>query len=115
LLFPTTFNAELAKHVEGRIHAGCVSALIGLQCHLCKTLFPAEALSSAIAVSGRSSRVRLQRRAPYTRDNREAPEDLWRYRELLPITGEPRTGFNSGSTPLVPVQSPADHLGVTEL
>jgi threonine synthase len=29
------------------------------------------------------------------------PKSLWRYRELLPIEGEPRTGHYSGYTPLV--------------
>mgnify|MGYP001072368771 CR=1 FL=1 len=29
------------------------------------------------------------------------PKNLWRYRELLPIDGEPITGLNSGFTPLV--------------
>ncbi len=38
----------------------------------------------------------------FTRENIAArPKNLWRYRELLPITGEPLTGFTSGFTPLV--------------
>ena len=37
-----------------------------------------------------------------TRDEVSArPKNLWRYRELLPVEGEPRTGFHSGFTPLV--------------
>ena len=37
-----------------------------------------------------------------TRETIEArPKNLWRYRELLPIAGEPRTGLHSGFTPLV--------------
>ena len=43
------------------------------------------------------------------------PKNLWRYRELLPITGEPRTGFNSGFTPLVRCDRLARRLGVSEL
>jgi threonine synthase len=43
------------------------------------------------------------------------PKSLWRYRELLPITGEPRTGFNSGFTPLVRCDRLAARLGVDEL
>jgi threonine synthase len=43
------------------------------------------------------------------------PKNLWRYRELLPITGEPRTGFNSGFTPLVRCTRLAQRLGVKEL
>jgi len=51
-----------------------------------------------------------------TRDQIEKrPKNLWRYRELLPITGEPRTGFNSGFTPLVRCDRLAERLGVREL
>src|SRR3954466_8880810 len=40
---------------------------------------------------------------------------MWRYRELLPITGEPQTGFHSGFTPLVRCTRLADRLGLSEL
>jgi threonine synthase len=51
-----------------------------------------------------------------TRDEIEQrPKNLWRYRELLPITGEPRTGFNSGFTPLVRCTRLADRLGLREM
>jgi threonine synthase len=51
-----------------------------------------------------------------TRDQIERrPKNLWRYRELLPITGEPRTGFNSGFTPLVRCDRLAARLGASEL
>jgi threonine synthase len=43
------------------------------------------------------------------------PKNLWRYRELLPITGEPRTGFNSGFTPLVRATRLGERLGLNEL
>jgi threonine synthase len=43
------------------------------------------------------------------------PKNLWRYRELLPIAGEPLTGFNSGFTPLVRCTRLADRLGLSEL
>ncbi len=41
--------------------------------------------------------------------------NLWRYRELLPIGGEPRVGLNSGYTPLVKADRLAAALGVKEL
>lgn len=41
--------------------------------------------------------------------------NLWRYRELLPIAGEPITGFHSGFTPLVKARRLAAHLGLKEL
>jgi len=43
------------------------------------------------------------------------PKNLWRYRELLPITGSARTGYHSGFTPLVRCTRLADRLGVQEL
>jgi threonine synthase len=51
-----------------------------------------------------------------TRQQIEArPKCLWRYRELLPIAGEPRTGLHSGFTPLVHADRLAKRLGVREL
>ena len=43
------------------------------------------------------------------------PENLWRYRELLPIDGEPTDGLNSGFTPLIRARSLGKALGVKEL
>jgi threonine synthase len=43
------------------------------------------------------------------------PRNLWRYRELLPIAGDPRTGLHSGFTPLVRCDRLARRLGLSEL
>ena len=43
------------------------------------------------------------------------PRNLWRYKELLPVDGEPVTGHHSGFTPLVRATRLADELGVKEL
>ena len=43
------------------------------------------------------------------------PKSLWRYRDLLPIEGEPKVGLNSGFTPLKRAKRLADYLGVKEL
>ncbi len=43
------------------------------------------------------------------------PHNLWRYRELLPIAGEPLVGKYSGFTPLVHATRLAAALGVKEL
>ncbi|MDA8078500.1 MAG: threonine synthase [Nitrospiraceae bacterium] len=40
---------------------------------------------------------------------------LWRYRELLPIDGDPQVGLDSGFTPLVKADNLARVLGVDEL
>lgn len=41
--------------------------------------------------------------------------NLWRYRELLPIDGEPRDGLSSGFTPLIRATNLSKELGVKEL
>ena len=43
------------------------------------------------------------------------PQNLWRYRELLPIDGDPQVGLNSGYTPLVKADNLAKVLGIDEL
>jgi len=51
-----------------------------------------------------------------TRESIEAgPRSLWRYKDLLPIAGEPKSGFNSGWTPLIKADRLAKKLGVDEL
>jgi threonine synthase len=93
-----------------------VSALIGLQCHLCKAAFPAEAVYVCDRCLGPLEPVYDYRAVRLTREQIESrPKNLWRYRELLPITGQPRTGFNSGFTPLVRCDRLATRLGVSEL
>jgi threonine synthase len=92
------------------------SALTGLQCHLCKSSFPAEATYVCDKCLGPLEPVYDYASITVTRDEIERrPKNLWRYRELLPITGEPLTGFNSGFTPLVRCDRLADRLGLREL
>jgi threonine synthase len=43
------------------------------------------------------------------------PQNLWRYKELLPIDKEPTSGLYSGFTPLVKAEKLAKHLGLKEL
>jgi threonine synthase len=43
------------------------------------------------------------------------PKNLWRYRELLPIDGEPTDGLHSGFTPLIRARNLEKELGVKEL
>ena len=43
------------------------------------------------------------------------PQTMWRYRELLPIDGNPTVGEQVGYTPLVRADRLAKHLGVDEL
>jgi len=43
------------------------------------------------------------------------PQNLWRYRELLPIDGEPTVGLESGFTPLFRASSLEKELGCREI
>lgn len=51
--------------------------------------------------------------------NRDAicsrPKNMWRYRELLPIAGEPSVGREVGYTPLIRADRLAKRLGIREL
>lgn len=42
-------------------------------------------------------------------------KNLWRYKELLPIDGEPQVGLQSGFTPLIRADNLADEIGLKEL
>jgi threonine synthase len=93
-----------------------VTAFIGLQCHVCKARFPAEALYVCDRCLGPLEPEYDYSAVTLTREDiAQRPKNLWRYRELLPITGEPRTGFHSGFTPLVRCTRLAERLGVREL
>ncbi len=93
-----------------------MSALIGLQCHLCQSIFPAEATYVCAKCLGPLEPLYDYAAITLTREMIESrPKNLWRYRELLPITGEPQTGFHSGYTPLVRCTRLADRLGLSEL
>jgi threonine synthase len=83
---------------------------------VCKTTFPAEATYVCDRCLGPLEPTYDYASIALTRDEIERrPKNLWRYRELLPITGEPRTGFHSGFTPLVRCSRLAERLGVREL
>jgi threonine synthase len=70
-----------------------------------KCLGPLEVTYDYDAIRPTLSRSRIEGRS----------KNLWRYRELLPIAGEPRTGLSSGFTPLVRADRLAKRLGVREL
>ena len=95
-----------------------MSAFAGLRCAMCKTEFPAEALYVCDQCLGPLEACYDYDLAAQTL-TREALSgralNLWRYRELLPIAGDPRTGFASGFTPLLRARRLGEALGVTEL
>jgi len=93
-----------------------VSALIGLQCHVCKTTFTADASYVCDRCLGPLEPLYDYSSMSLTRETIERrPKNIWRYRELLPIAGEPRTGFHTGFTPLVRCTRLAERLGIAEL
>ncbi len=95
-----------------------MSFVTGLQCSLCRTPFPPEALYVCDQCLG-PLEVTYDRDAIRRVLTREViasrPPNLWRYRELLPIDGDPRTGLQSGFTPLVRAHRLAAELGMREL
>jgi threonine synthase len=95
-----------------------MSFVTGLRCKVCGTLYPLETRTSCpedfapleAAYDYDAMRGRV------TRESIAAgPRSLWRYRDLLPIEGEPRAGLHSGWTPLVRARRLAAELGVREL
>ncbi|MFO0796657.1 MAG: threonine synthase [Gemmataceae bacterium] len=55
-------------------------------------------------------------RAALSRDKiARRPRNMWRYRELLPVDGEPSVGPQVGGTPLIRADRLADALGVERL
>ncbi|HLE21952.1 MAG TPA: threonine synthase [Vicinamibacteria bacterium] len=95
-----------------------MSYLTGLKCKECGADYPAdrsffcteclgplEVVYDYQEIGARLSPERIAARA----------NNLWRYRELLPITGEPITGHHSGFTPLVHSQRLGEHLGAPAL
>jgi len=74
--------------------------------HVCETCFgPLEIVYDYEGIQKAISREKIAARE----------KNLWRYRELLPIDGEPRVGLYSGFTPLVRAHRLAAALGVKEL
>jgi len=74
--------------------------------HVCETCFgPLEVQYDYDAIRRTLTRELIESR----------PRNLWRYRELLPIEGEPHIGLHSGFTPLVRADRLAAVLGVKDL
>ena len=91
------FVTGLACHLCGKRYAAEAS-------WVCECLGPLEVTYDYAAIRSAISRELIESR----------PKSLWRYRELLPVE-EPKTGFNSGFTPLVRATRLASALGVAEV
>ncbi|HUK84143.1 MAG TPA: threonine synthase [Verrucomicrobiae bacterium] len=74
--------------------------------HVCEFCFgPLEVDYDYDAIKTVISRERIEAR----------PQTMWRYRELLPIDGEPTVGFQVGFTPLVRAHRLEKRLGLREV
>ncbi len=91
---------------------------IGLQCKLCGKIYPKspvnfctddfgplEVVYDYPAIRANVSRAQIEAR----------PRTMWRYRELLPLDGEPTVGPQVGGTPLIRADRLAKELGVSKL
>ncbi len=74
--------------------------------HVCEFCFgPLEVVYDYAKLEGRFTRELIESR----------PQTMWRYKELLPIDGEPTVGVQNGFTPLVRARNLEKALGVKEL
>ena len=95
-----------------------MSFVVGLQCSECGEDYPEQPLYvcencfGPLEIVYDYDRIRafIDRSKIASRD-----KNLWRYRELLPIQGEPQVGLYSGFTPLVRAHRLGQALGVKEL
>ncbi len=92
--------------------------VIGLRCHECGSKYEQQAVHVCEECFG-PLEVEYDYDAikrTLTRERIESgPANLWRYRDLLPVEGEPAIGPHSGLTPLVRADRLARQLGVREL
>lgn len=90
----------------------------GLKCRECGREYPIEPIYVCEFCFGPLEVVYDYKRIKkiLTKRNIEKRDkNLWRYKELLPIDGEPQIGLKSGFTPLIKAERLAKELGVKEL
>ena len=92
--------------------------VLGLKCRVCGKLYPKAANfycpddSGPLEVAYDYDKIKPHvSRAKFA----ARPRNMWRYRELLPLDGEPTVGPQVGGTPLVRADRLADALGVERL
>ena len=74
--------------------------------HVCELCFgPLELAYDLDAIRTRISRESIE----------AGPKSMWRYKELLPIEGEPTVGLNCGFTPLLKAERLGKELGLNNL
>lgn len=95
-----------------------MSYIKGLKCRECHRVYKAEAIYvceycfGSLEVDYDYDRIKQV----ISREKiQKGPKSIWRYRELLPIDGEPTVGFYAGYTPLFRADRLAKELGMKEL
>jgi threonine synthase len=95
-----------------------MSFVVGLECRECGKTQPVQPVAACSECWGALLPVYDMDRVRRT-FTREAiasrPRDLWRYRELLPVDGEPSVGHGTGFTPLVQAPRLGRRLGIADL
>jgi len=95
-----------------------VSYVKGLKCRECGRAYPKEALYvceycfGPLEVDYDYGRIKKKVTVKLIE---KRPENLWRYREFMPLDGEPTSGLNSGFTPLIRAKNLEKALRVKEL
>jgi threonine synthase len=103
MTIPAMDNNPLFSHLQCR---ECGRRYPKDAIHVCEFDFgPLEAAYDYPAIAQQISRAKIQAR----------PQSMWRYREFLPIEGEPLVGKHTGFTPLVRADRLGERLGVKEL
>ena len=103
--------ARLAPHVKP-VHSAA-PALARLRCQRCGALFdPAPVAICERCVGPLEPVYDPGRSLPTARDIELRPRSIWRYREWLPLLGEPRVSLDTGFTPLLDSPALARALGV---
>jgi threonine synthase len=95
-----------------------MSYVKGLKCRECGTPYPVAPLAICEECFGPVEvdyDYEAIRRTLTREEIGARPKTLWRYRELLPLDGEPTVGLQAGCTPLVRAERLAKALGVREL
>jgi threonine synthase len=95
-----------------------MSYVKGLKCRECNRAYPIEPIYVCefcfgpleVVYDYKSIRKVLTKKVIEKRE-----KTLWRYRELLPIDGEPQVGLDSGFTPLLKADNLAKELGADSL
>jgi len=106
------------RYIVTKFEESKMSYVKGLKCRECGRPYPKEPIYvceycfGPLEVDYDYEKIKTK----LTREEIESrPENLWRYKELLPIDKEPTDGLNSGYTPLVRAAKLAKALGVKEL